>query len=477
MGQIYERADSVIVWLGPASEDSSRAINFVKEMASYQSMNLDMALQREYFLDLHQEDWGCLINLFQPQYWTRTWIIQEFLLARDIEVVCGAERLQWSLFEGLVTVSHQLFNGRQKLRPGTLSSIVMKSIPFRLTTKRLRRDRTSDLESLMTDFYDSQCSKARDKVYGMLGIADDFKEDQIPERTPRFKPDYSKDIAEVYFDVLHYFNSSSPTGRVSTTTAVLLQKVLNISSDKIAEYAATLATQPLSLAQIRSPAWQIRPDYVGRVQEVLQVWSNPQELKAKLLDWRWRSYVGATTTRFRKPKSPFIHEIRTTRPLPADLIGNAVDAAHHAAELESLYNYPGADEFCVPFTTFSMSHEAKRRVNNPPSQLSLLPSVIFEYSGGHASSLRIGFACTDVRQNDRICQFAGLDTTLIVRQVEGGWKLVGKALMMTHCQLHQRLPMHPVCKATPWFSHCIDKRNPDMLSFKVDAVSFAELMS
>jgi len=187
----------------------------------------------------------------------------------------------------------------------------------------------------------------------------------------------------------------------------------------------------------------------------------------------WRPYTGSYTQKFRQRGKPWVHNIQMTHPVPTDLIRNVVHVADHVPELDFLYSYLDTDGACVSIDDIVIPHEYKRLVGNPDGQL---PTVIFEKSR-LASPVRIGFACRNVRPDDLVCQFVGLDVTLIARRVGGGLRLVGKALMVTHNKLQQPLPRHPICKASPLLSHCLNHENPARLGFKTDPVSFVEIMS
>ena len=38
-------------------------------------------------------------HLFSLDYWTRTWMVQEFLLAEHVEILCGSEALDLKLLD------------------------------------------------------------------------------------------------------------------------------------------------------------------------------------------------------------------------------------------------------------------------------------------------------------------------------------------------------------------------------------------
>jgi Heterokaryon incompatibility protein (HET) len=73
MGEIYQKATEVLVWLGPAAEGSTQAITAI--------LSLD-------FREIEKNQHG-LRSLFRRPYWTRLWAVQEILLSRGGKILCG----------------------------------------------------------------------------------------------------------------------------------------------------------------------------------------------------------------------------------------------------------------------------------------------------------------------------------------------------------------------------------------------------
>ena len=118
--------------------------------------------------------------------------------------------------------------------------------------------------------------------------------------------------------------------------------------------------------------------------------------------------------------------------------------ASHSEELSHLYNYSSASGCSVPIAHI-LSHQHDKRVYNNASLLK--PSIIIESNPLLGiDPVRIGFACTDVRPGDFLCQFSGLDITPIARRVGSSHELqlIGLAKMVTHSSLQEK-GIHPSC--------------------------------
>jgi hypothetical protein len=484
MSKIYEKADSTIVWLGLPSEDrrQARVFEWVAEMAKSARANATGGRSKElvqtiwwaqYSNEKLAHRWATLLELCQVNYWTRTWIIQEFVQAGSLEVLCGTASLDWKDFEAVVTIVQSVKQAGKQPMPSYFQEF-RATIPFRLTSRRTSHT-SSSLADLLAEFYDSRCAERRDKVYGILGIADDFKSNFVDEedsgdndgatshsyRGP-LQPDYSKHILEVYFEVCSYLIQSS-TERSPVRAIFLAQRALAITQADIESYQAMLMIQaphtnlPGRLRELSSP---ILPDYANFVTETLPTWISISDLRKRLEKVDWSRYVGHEVRRKSRP-SMGKHSVSNTSTsssstnstgtqyvrsaLPSDMIDNVILAATHCEDLSHLYNYDSSSHCDIPFTQIFNHVHDKRTHNNNALQR---PTIIIESNEACGiAPARIGFACTEARAGDLICQVSGLDLTIIARRIGSGHelRLIGMAKMCTHEALTEQM-VHPSCK-------------------------------
>lgn len=480
MGKIYEKAESVIVWLGMPSPDRMqiRAMDFVKEIAAYRKTHPDAMVIKTYVRPELQDRWQTLLRLCSPSdsgsYWNRTWIIQEFLFAQAVEVFAGRHKLEWKDFEDLI----DLLRAQPDLANNAVMAQILQSRTARLTLRR-KAGSQSSLHELLKEYSDSACTERRDKVYGILGLASDCVEDAETGQTRGIHPDYETHIINVYLEALDCIQTSLPSDKVMPAAALLILRALHIRREDLSNF--TMKAMPTNAADsLFTRRLTITPEYVSPVVKKWQ-WTSVRDLQQKLEAEDWGQYNGYQIQKVRSgslaPARDRVRRLSSNTKvvhaaLPPDLIRNVTEAANLRTNFSSLHNYPCNHDLQIPMDHISLHGQDKAEYDNPDLQK---PLVILEQDA-QSEVLRLGFACKNTQRDDFIVQFQGLDTTVIVRQVWHEYKLVGKAMMVKHADIQYSKPIDPICEANVWSSHCWRQHNPDMVRFDTDALSLAELV-
>ncbi|KAK0112815.1 hypothetical protein ONS95_014544 [Cadophora gregata] len=265
MGEIYEQADKVFIYIGAKSNNSRQAFSFVREiyklMCPYGPEN-DPELRKYTLLNfindpqnLHK--WWALDDLCKRRYWKRRWIIQEIALASRRRIQCGEDYLDWEPFEAVCQEIEKLPkpNDRDQPFPSAVDSI-RESLATRHASLRSQGRRTFSLQFLLEAFEHSRCKEPRDKIYAVLALAD------LSSPEPLIA-NYEKPLLEVYVDVTWFlarnYESKTPLGtrhlgfsksivRASQAVQRNLGDVsLNIKQDVLEAISASLSI-PRSMA-------------------------------------------------------------------------------------------------------------------------------------------------------------------------------------------------------------------------------------
>jgi hypothetical protein len=104
MGEVYSNAYNVTLWIGDEYEDSKEAFSLIHGYEA--ATEEDEKAVQAYIVNLrNRQEEPCRIALWQlldRSWFKRIWIIQEVVLAKDIEVVCGESYCTWNGLIGLV---------------------------------------------------------------------------------------------------------------------------------------------------------------------------------------------------------------------------------------------------------------------------------------------------------------------------------------------------------------------------------------
>lgn len=218
MKQIYTNAADVYTWLGPEYEDSNLAMDFLAKKALKSPKPQASGGYRRLWT---QREGKALRDLCERQYWRRMWIIQEIIHARGITVWCGTRSFDWDvlnkLYLALKTLEDESWFAHHDLVIHVLQSSAFVMV-WQRAHWRHHETPTPTLRSLIEIFQDWQCTDLRDKVYALVGMAD---------QDSAVTPDYSRTACQIYHDVLHKGPAADDRFRN------LLAQLLGIPGDEV----------------------------------------------------------------------------------------------------------------------------------------------------------------------------------------------------------------------------------------------------
>lgn len=221
MGDVYSNAAKVIVWLG-AEEIPLHKHGLLETI---RSATLDPNNNaRENQLELRE----CLRQLANNTYWTRAWVLQEFVLGAWIELRCGSGCLQEDIFRHFWTCMYKVqiepandLAGEEATRIHAMKRIVgyrierrKDSLESKVSNKtKARTDRhfgmhkLHSLEYLTEEFAQTRCSNPRDRIYSLLSLVSPDL-DQCP-----IIPDYVKAASDFLTELVGRYCDTYPVFR------------------------------------------------------------------------------------------------------------------------------------------------------------------------------------------------------------------------------------------------------------------------
>ncbi|KAI1207022.1 uncharacterized protein F4807DRAFT_463086 [Annulohypoxylon truncatum] len=175
MDQTYKNAACVAVWLGLTPS--------ISNSPSQNTIISPLRIPREDSL------WGdeLISELVNRPYWSRVWVIQEFLLGSDVDIWYGKNNINIELFQDMI-LDHAGVN----LHVIQHMDYTPSKIPHRawsLATGRTPErhpDFSRPLWRLLVDHRYSMCKDPRDKVFALLGLVPEEERDLLG----RFFPNY-----------------------------------------------------------------------------------------------------------------------------------------------------------------------------------------------------------------------------------------------------------------------------------------------
>lgn len=244
MASIFEQADNVIVWLAPASSTSSSAMEALARVHRYVpfvSSDEEDRRSREGAPALTNgtptnstpsngcisilcgcldefRDHVCLLaedqlqdtrEMFRRSYWERLWTVQEFLLAKDLTLLCGHRGVKWHIIEKIYRwherAGHAVeFENNSEGRAFLLTfypasdRIAVRnrrcSCPWgTVSDEHVCYDPKLHLRIALFRFGGLKCANPLDRVYGLLGL--------VPKEQ-LLDVDYSKLPSDVFFEAI-----------------------------------------------------------------------------------------------------------------------------------------------------------------------------------------------------------------------------------------------------------------------------------
>ncbi|KIW64732.1 hypothetical protein PV04_09645 [Phialophora macrospora] len=202
MAAIYSQAHQVIIWLGTGDDDQRDAL----EAIGRHSPNVQT-----------QKEMESLLALCENEYWKRTWVIQEVMLAKKLILMYDNQRIPWSswvILHRKQPYLHVMEKKQQSDKTVTNRFDVSKGRVMVLEYYKFReKQRQFTLKELLATFGHSKCADLRDRIFALLGLCEEGVKGLV-------RADYDIGILELFSQIVL---SCFPD---STADAQMLAKVL-----------------------------------------------------------------------------------------------------------------------------------------------------------------------------------------------------------------------------------------------------------
>ena len=232
MGDIFARADAVLITFGPHTDGSEELLDMLQQF--YEKNNRITEFIWNVWLDncgyaQVLRFYRALHAFVNRAYWRRVWIVQELMVAKAIYVCSGTDLIDWLLITRLRHFRWALpkLLARSEDRPKTITETADFSIdiaPMWTIIETLKQRRLS-FKYIVSTFSTWQCTHPLDRIYGFLHIVDWPSSSQ-----DRLRPDYSKSAFDSMLDCMdRVIWSSSARANSAWMTARRLMTCLHLN--------------------------------------------------------------------------------------------------------------------------------------------------------------------------------------------------------------------------------------------------------
>lgn len=162
MGDIYQQAEGVYIWLGPDDAATARLFKFFRkaskittEGSQWDRAGKVTSLMRRILPQDEVSGMECVIGFFSRPWFARRWVIQEATLARQATVYCGTRSIQLSVLSAAAR---------------RIQALSISSYHFRMVTKLYTPETRRGMLELLWDFHDAACQNQKDRIAALIGL-------------------------------------------------------------------------------------------------------------------------------------------------------------------------------------------------------------------------------------------------------------------------------------------------------------------
>lgn len=173
MSMIYQRANKVHVWLGPASpEDRIPTVFAALKILALDSMgsaipSIVPTLENESYQAVLRKS---LDSFLTRPWYNRRWVLQEVKYARTLTVHCGEHRLSWDWIRDGIALLQDLHASQYADHPDMLISVATARALEGLGSLRFYNRDITDIFGLLWEYHSSNCRDERDRIFALYGL-------------------------------------------------------------------------------------------------------------------------------------------------------------------------------------------------------------------------------------------------------------------------------------------------------------------
>ncbi|TVY54631.1 Heterokaryon incompatibility protein 6,OR allele [Lachnellula cervina] len=204
MRLIFSECEYAFSWLGESDGTSDLAMDSIARLETFECMqarglkNVHVPLTQKGSPFREAAPWIAIRKLLEREFWHRIWIFQELRLPKKRILACGSKSIPWKTFKVLNQLCIGLIDKYKFLRRElayldhetqdevvAVCRLAQSFVQILACRSYPKSERFGELVVYTTHL---KATDARDKIYGLLAIAEN----------PTILPDYSKTVNQVY---------------------------------------------------------------------------------------------------------------------------------------------------------------------------------------------------------------------------------------------------------------------------------------
>ncbi|KAI1012501.1 hypothetical protein LB504_008432 [Fusarium proliferatum] len=325
-----------------------------------------------------------LESICRLPYWSRLWIVQEVLLAKEL-VLCFGDNAKtttpWDLLTRTRDSLEQMPSFWQ-FAPAVSASIkeIKHAFPLRLDQLLKDNGRSWPLHKLVDITINSLCHDPKDKVYGLLGITSGFRFGDFDVR-------YQDRVEDVYWNAILWYHSKHGE-EVSSPNLVSFSQLLQLSLKNADSSPLSLDVSRLSVS---TGSLCMKKTLTSPILPIEKLMGDKDLWQTRRRDWISTLVEYLDDSGFRGPKTAIEEEI---------------------LYLDSV------------ITNEDVSNETSLAICPPHDRLGQGNGPLFFVTDG-----KFGIASACIREGDLLCRFPGSNLGVVLRRGVGQYNLASKAIM------------------------------------------------
>jgi hypothetical protein len=184
MGDVYSRAEEVLLWLGDETPETHEAFRFMESKQTW-------SWPEDWDSGIDSTELQSMFSILGRAYFQRVWVVQEVTLNGNVVMACDDQRIDFDNFRHCVFAVWKFFEGWESLDD---DSDEVRGL-YCATRMIFIRDEWQDLgavrfEILLQAALHCKATDARDMVFAFRGIGG--RDRPVPE------PDYEASVEDVF---------------------------------------------------------------------------------------------------------------------------------------------------------------------------------------------------------------------------------------------------------------------------------------